>query len=271
MELTVDYYLVLSALLFTIGAVGLLVRRNPLVMFMCVELMLNAVNLTFVALATELGDIDGQTVKAPMVGALAPTVVEADRDPVVLGHVHRHLVAQPAFPQQHITAFGRDIDEVAYLGPCIPEPGRRGHHHRVARVLQLDRPRARGDLHIGRPRDHRMRVDMRGVDAAFGQDVDPDILEHEGLVAEVEGQLEDGARIAGSLKDRGEPWQSWIGDADHAETAGAVGHAGIVAVGGPGVAITTRAPFRRVRVGLLTRESVDVVEAEARHRRSTSS
>ena len=51
------YYLVLAALLFTIGAVGLLVRRNVLVMFMCVELMLNAVNLTFVTFARELNDI----------------------------------------------------------------------------------------------------------------------------------------------------------------------------------------------------------------------
>ena len=45
-----------------IGAVGLLVRRNPLVMFMCVELMLNAVNLTFVTFARELGDVGGQVV-----------------------------------------------------------------------------------------------------------------------------------------------------------------------------------------------------------------
>ena len=60
MELTANYYLVLSALMFTIGGVGLLVRRNPLVMFMCVELMLNAVNITFVALGTELNDVTGQ-------------------------------------------------------------------------------------------------------------------------------------------------------------------------------------------------------------------
>jgi NADH-quinone oxidoreductase subunit K len=56
----VEAYLVLAALLFSIGAAGLLVRRNPLVMFMCVELMLNAVNLTFVAFANELDDIGGQ-------------------------------------------------------------------------------------------------------------------------------------------------------------------------------------------------------------------
>ena len=56
-----SWYLLLAALLFGIGAFGLLVRRNPLVMFMCIELMLNAANLTFVALATQLGDINGQT------------------------------------------------------------------------------------------------------------------------------------------------------------------------------------------------------------------
>jgi NADH-quinone oxidoreductase subunit K len=53
-------YLILSAALFSLGAVGLLVRRNALVMFMCVELMLNAVNLSFVAIARELDDVGGQ-------------------------------------------------------------------------------------------------------------------------------------------------------------------------------------------------------------------
>ena len=54
------YYLALAAIIFTVGAVGLLVRRNALVMFMCVELMLNAVNLTFVTFARMLDDIGGQ-------------------------------------------------------------------------------------------------------------------------------------------------------------------------------------------------------------------
>jgi NADH-quinone oxidoreductase subunit K len=58
--ITANYYLVLAALLFTIGAVGLLTRRNTLVMFMCVELMLNAVNLTFVTFAKALNDVTGQ-------------------------------------------------------------------------------------------------------------------------------------------------------------------------------------------------------------------
>jgi len=55
-------YLVVAALLFVIDAVGVMIRRNPLIMFMCIELMLNAVNLSFVALARELTDIDGQSI-----------------------------------------------------------------------------------------------------------------------------------------------------------------------------------------------------------------
>ncbi len=53
------WYMALAGALFLIGALGLLLRRNALVMFMCIELMLNAVNLTFVALAQQLG-VDGQ-------------------------------------------------------------------------------------------------------------------------------------------------------------------------------------------------------------------
>ena len=70
------WYLLLSALLFSIGAVGLLIRRNPLVMVMCIELMLNAANLSFVALSVQLGDIGGQTaVFFVMVVAAAEVVV----------------------------------------------------------------------------------------------------------------------------------------------------------------------------------------------------
>ncbi len=58
---TSTWYLILGAVLFGIGMVGVLVRRNPLIMFMSIELMLNAVNLTFVALSTQLTDINGQT------------------------------------------------------------------------------------------------------------------------------------------------------------------------------------------------------------------
>jgi NADH-quinone oxidoreductase subunit K len=60
LTITPAYYLVLGAVLFTVGAVGLLLRRNIIVMFMCIELMLNAVNLTFVAFAKALNDVGGQ-------------------------------------------------------------------------------------------------------------------------------------------------------------------------------------------------------------------
>ena len=70
------WYLTIAAVLFTIGAVGLLLRRNVLVMFMCVELMLNAVNLTFVTFSRMLNDIGGQTlVFFVMVVAAAEVVV----------------------------------------------------------------------------------------------------------------------------------------------------------------------------------------------------
>ncbi|MHB1928344.1 MAG: NADH-quinone oxidoreductase subunit NuoK [Acidimicrobiales bacterium] len=60
MRVPAEWYLVLALMLFIIGATGLLVRRNILVMFMCVELMLNAVNLTFVTFSRTLNDISGQ-------------------------------------------------------------------------------------------------------------------------------------------------------------------------------------------------------------------
>ncbi len=60
MSVSGQWYLALAAVVFCIGAFGLLVRRNVLVMFMCIELMLNAVNLTFVTFARDLNDIGGQ-------------------------------------------------------------------------------------------------------------------------------------------------------------------------------------------------------------------
>ncbi len=60
--MTPDHYLYLSALLFTIGATGVLLRRSAIVMFMCVELMLNACNLAFVTFSRMHGQLDGQVV-----------------------------------------------------------------------------------------------------------------------------------------------------------------------------------------------------------------
>jgi NADH-quinone oxidoreductase subunit K len=76
MTINADWYLALSAVLFAIGALGVLVRRNVLVMFMCVELMLNAVNLTFVTFARLQNDIGGQvSVFFVLVVAAAEVVV----------------------------------------------------------------------------------------------------------------------------------------------------------------------------------------------------
>ncbi|GAB3310664.1 NADH-quinone oxidoreductase subunit NuoK [Geodermatophilus aquaeductus] len=74
--MSLTHYLVLAAILFTIGAVGVLVRRNAIVVFMCVELMLNSVNLTLVTFARSTGTVDGQIMAFfVMVVAAAEVVV----------------------------------------------------------------------------------------------------------------------------------------------------------------------------------------------------
>jgi NADH-quinone oxidoreductase subunit K len=59
-EVTIGWYIALSVALFTIGALGVLVRRNAIIIFMSIELMLNSANLAFVAFARHLNDLDGQ-------------------------------------------------------------------------------------------------------------------------------------------------------------------------------------------------------------------
>ena len=76
MDVTAGWYMSLAAALFVIGASGILLRRNALIMFMSVELMLNAVNLTFVAVGRQIGDLSGQVaVFFVMVVAAAEVVV----------------------------------------------------------------------------------------------------------------------------------------------------------------------------------------------------
>ncbi|MCZ0938759.1 MAG: NADH-quinone oxidoreductase subunit NuoK [Caldilineaceae bacterium] len=60
MMVETSYYLVLAALIFTVGATGVLLRRNALIIFMCIEMMLNSVNLTLIALARQWGNLEGQ-------------------------------------------------------------------------------------------------------------------------------------------------------------------------------------------------------------------
>lgn len=60
LSLPIEYYLVLSAIIFLIGTIGVLTRRNAIIIFMCIELMLNSVNLTLVAFSQYLGNMTGQ-------------------------------------------------------------------------------------------------------------------------------------------------------------------------------------------------------------------
>lgn len=72
-QLDTSWFLLLGAMLFTIGAVGVLVRRNPLVILICIELMLNAVNLTLITFARQLQNIEGQ-----LFALMAMTVAAAE-------------------------------------------------------------------------------------------------------------------------------------------------------------------------------------------------
>ena len=72
-QLDTSWFLLLGAVLFTIGAAGVLVRRNPLVILICIELMLNAVNLTLVTFARQLQNLEGQ-----LFALMAMTVAAAE-------------------------------------------------------------------------------------------------------------------------------------------------------------------------------------------------
>ena len=76
MRTPIAYFLILSGILFAIGTIGVLVRRNALVIFMSIELQLNAVNLTLIAFSRQLGDVNGQILAFfSMVVAAAEVVV----------------------------------------------------------------------------------------------------------------------------------------------------------------------------------------------------
>jgi NADH-quinone oxidoreductase subunit K len=72
-QLDTSWFLLLAALLFTLGTVGVLIRRNPLVILICIELMLNAVNLTLIAFSRQLQNIEGQ-----LFALMAMTVAAAE-------------------------------------------------------------------------------------------------------------------------------------------------------------------------------------------------
>lgn len=83
-----SYYLLVAAILFSIGAGGVLLRRNALVIFMCVELMMNAVNLTFVAFSRELQSMSGQVFVFMIMTVAA---VEAAVGLAILVELYRHI------------------------------------------------------------------------------------------------------------------------------------------------------------------------------------
>jgi NADH-quinone oxidoreductase subunit K len=90
-----EYYLILGAIIFAIGVVGVLVRRNLIVVLMSVELMLNAVNLTFVAFSNSLGSMDGQVI---VFFVMAVAAAEAVIGLAIIISVFRHR--QSLDPQQ---------------------------------------------------------------------------------------------------------------------------------------------------------------------------
>ena len=87
-EPTLFHYLLLAGLTFSIGLVGVLIRRNALILFMCIELMLNSVNLTFIAFSKYRIDLDGQ-IFAFFVMAVA--AAEAAVGLAIILHLFRHF------------------------------------------------------------------------------------------------------------------------------------------------------------------------------------
>ena len=82
-----EYYLILSAIIFAIGVIGVLIRRNLIVVLMSIELMLNAVNLTFIAFANSLGSMDGQVI---VFFVMAVAAAEAVVGMAIIISVFRH-------------------------------------------------------------------------------------------------------------------------------------------------------------------------------------
>jgi len=90
---TPDYYLVLAAILFTIGATGVLVRRNAIVLFMCIELMLNAANLALVTFSRINGSLDGQIMYAVGPSPAKPGQIIGSAGPTTTERMGRYLPA----------------------------------------------------------------------------------------------------------------------------------------------------------------------------------
>src|SRR3981189_310832 len=94
-------YIILSAMLFSIGALGVLVRRNAIVVFMCVELMLNATNLAFVSFARQNGNLDGQIAAFFVMVVAAAEVVIGLAIIMAIFRTRRSASVADAHPLQH--------------------------------------------------------------------------------------------------------------------------------------------------------------------------
>ena len=91
MSVPPTYYLALAAALFSIGVVGVIIRRNPLVIFMSIELMLNAANLALVAFGQRIGNLDGQAVVFFVMAVAAAEVAVGLAIIVTIFRVRRRL------------------------------------------------------------------------------------------------------------------------------------------------------------------------------------
>ena len=109
--MTPTYYLVLSALLFGIGAVGVLVRRNAIVVFMCIELMLNAVNLSFVTFSRINGNLDGVVMAFCASSQSRAVTVPKIRE--LLRGTERSSASSPSASHKLAKAFKRTISSSA--------------------------------------------------------------------------------------------------------------------------------------------------------------
>ena len=137
----------LAAVLFTIGAVGVLVRRNVIVMFMCVELMLNAVNLTFVSFARELNDIRGQVIVFFTLVVAAAEVAVGLGIIVAIFRRRRGATADDLdLLRDGAPVSDRDILDLVWIVPALPllgavaAPDLRQAHRRTDRGLDRHRP-----------------------------------------------------------------------------------------------------------------------------------
>ena len=133
--LPLDYYLILSAIIFAIGVTGVLIRRNLIVVLMSIELMLNAVNLTFIAFSNSLGSMDGQVI---VFFVMAVAAAEAVVGLAIIISVFRHR--QSLDPLHFLGVAGR-------VGAGLAIGARRAdavHRHGDGQALHLARL-----LHLG--------------------------------------------------------------------------------------------------------------------------